>query len=146
MHRNPKLYTLGSAQLAAVVAFAACLAVVLFFLLDRPIGEADCEHHYIPSVADRFGFRPGRIVLPFPYDPELALVHVEENGILGRAGFRRGDIAVHRHSSSVSTLCAALSAAEAGRPAEIVVINVADWAGGWARSRTLVVPAVSSAR
>jgi predicted metalloprotease with PDZ domain len=121
---------------------AALLAVFLaiYYLAFSPV---DVEKVSLPKYEAAYGFRGGRIYLRYasgePTDA-YALVHVDPDGPLGRAGFRSGDIPVAHHGG-VEEFDWALGHAEAGEAAPVTVIQASEWSSPNGQFRRLTVPA-----
>jgi hypothetical protein len=82
----------------------------------------DCEHRYLPSVQERFGFKGGRLTLPGRDHEPYTLLEVDPSGPLGRAGFRAGDVPVFQHGG-LAEFCGAIHSAEEGYSPEVRVIS-----------------------
>ena len=101
------------------------------------VSDYECEHTYLPSVEKRFGFVGGRTRLPDEDWRPYGLVQVDPEGLLGRLGFRSGDVPVAHHGG-LATFCAAIHGSEEGRASfEVAVVNIAEWGNS---PRRFVIP------
>jgi hypothetical protein len=101
--------------------------------------DYECEHTYLPSVERRFGFVGGRTAVPDEDGRPYTLVQVDPKGLLGRLGFRSGDVPVAHHGG-LPTFCDAIHRSEEGRSSfEVAVVNIAEW-GSSSRRRFVIPP------
>jgi hypothetical protein len=102
--------------------------------------DYECEHTYLPSVERRFGFVGGRARVPGDDWTAYTLVRVDPEGVLGKAGFRSGDVPVAHHGG-LAEFCAALQWSESAHDSfEVEVINIDDWDAG--SRRRIVIPSL----
>jgi hypothetical protein len=121
-----------------LITLSLCLIVLLCFwgFVHPSYFLHDCEHHYLPSVEERLGFKGGRLRLPGRDDAPYALLEVDPAGPLGRAGFRSGDVPVFQHGG-LAAFCGAIRSAEDGYDAEVQVISGHDADNSQRRSVTI---------
>jgi hypothetical protein len=127
-----------------VLALGLSLMLTLAFcaLNDEGIYFYNCRYSYLPSVQKRYGFEVGSVRAGDDLRP--GLMEVVPGGILGKAGFRSGDIPM-AHQGGFSEFCAAVQESASGRESfEVVVVNAGDWDNG--ERRKLRVPAVAPAK
>lgn len=142
--RTTRLLLLGRTQWLFLAFSLTAVALLIAWAVFHPaLYLAWCERYYLPSIGDRLGFTSGRISVPGRNHDRIGLVTVEPGGLLGRAGFRSGDVPIHQHGG-LADLCGALQYAEEGGAPTVTVINVADWRrGGYDARRELSIhPAV----
>lgn len=117
----------------------AFLGAVVFWLLEGPIAEYQCEHEYLPSLGADLGFRTGRIpVRDYPEGP-LGIVQIDPRGPMYAAGFRAGDIPSDFHGGTMA-FCGAFRGAALGQDERIVVTTAEYWPALEPQRRELVVP------
>jgi hypothetical protein len=128
---------------ALALALALLLTLAYCTLNSHALYFYDCRYSYLPSLQKRYGFEVGSVGVG---DDGMrpGLVEVDPAGILGKAGFRSGDIPIAHHGG-FSEFCAAVQESASGDESfELVVINAGEWKNG--TRRRLRVPAVSPAK
>jgi hypothetical protein len=121
-----RLITLGRTQFLLVCAGLLVVGFAAWVVFSPALHLYDCEHRYLPSVEERFGFHAERIAVPGADHQLLGITIVRPGGLFDRAGFRVGDIPVDYHGG-LARLCGALKYAEEGGEPEVAVVNVAAW-------------------
>ena len=130
---------LGRLQLAVVASLLAVF-VSIYYLAFSPV---DVETVSLPKYEATYGFRGGRISLRYQTGEQTqayALVQVNPDGPLGRAGFRSGDVPVAHHGG-VAEFEWALRQAESGQAAPVTVIQASEWSSPNGQFRRLTIPA-----
>ena len=113
-----------------------CLALLLAYCsLESPsVYVQDCRTVFLPSVEREFGFRGREAPVPGRNRSAYTLVEVDPNGVLGRVGFRSGDVPVAYHGG-LSEFCSAIRESVAGRASyEVAVRGPAEWEQRTARA------------
>ena len=131
---------LGRSQLLLLAAALCLVLSLVWFTLDSPAFFVhECEHVYLPSIEASYGFHGSRVPVPgsAANSEVYALVHVDPDGVLGKAGFKVGDVPVAHHDG-LAAFCDAIQRSESGlTPFDVAVLNVADWPAGFRRSLTI---------
>jgi hypothetical protein len=130
---------LGKQQWVVLSLGLSLMITLAWCSLGNPAyNDYECEHIYLPSVEKRFGFVGGRTRLPDEEWRPYTLVEVDPEGLLGRLGFRSGDVPVAHHGG-LPTFCDAIRRSEEGRTAfEVAVVNIAEWSSY--SPRRIVIP------
>ena len=123
-----------------MILIGGCLAVVLFWLLERPLSDFQCEHEYLPSIAADLGLQIGKIPVRDWPEGLPGFVKVDPRGPMYGAGFRAGDIPMGRHESGMVAFCGALDWADRGLDSRIFVTTAEHWPATEPQARQLAVP------
>ena len=123
-----------------ICALSLMLCLAWFTLHSPEVSWRECEYVYLPSLETRLGFKGGRVRVQ---DDWIAytLVRVDPQGVLGKAGFRSGDVPVAYHGGPLE-FCAAVRWSESGRESfPVSVRNIQDWEAG--SRRKMAIPALA---
>jgi hypothetical protein len=123
------------------IAFTLLLIAVLFLWMFHPtIGELVMIETEIPRYEATFGFHGGWIERTLPDGTvwkAYGVVRVDPKGRLASLGFVDGDVPVAHHGDGIGRFCWVLEQADAGRAAEVWVVNPSRGADG---RRKILIP------
>jgi hypothetical protein len=144
MNRQSRLRLISTAPYLVVALTLFLVVMLLGWVFFQPtIAELWMIEAEMPRYESQFGFQGGWMEHSVPGGKvwkAYGIVRVEPKGRLAGLGFLDGDIPVAHHGDGIGWFCWALDQAEAGKAAEVWVVNPRIGSGADGQ-RKVVIPA-----